>query len=960
MRQTFLCLVLLFMMCVPNAQTVGRGFAQKPIEKSVVKPIRLSKSPKSEVAKDELGSATEQKDNQPNSKNEQTAIESFSKNIASVRSAIVDILLLLLLAAFLAASYWEMRRKLVIVELIDVPEDLSKKGYSPAVVAQRIVAEITSLRRAARIRGRVEEGLELGASQLDFTVPTAGISYRNIIRYARQLFRRPEERISGEIVQESEAIRMVLRTRQGRATSPGLRVATENEIAKLFEKAAFEVATLVDPVLVATYWLWAEQKEGKFERTLESVHRCIAHTTIRQHDKAYIIWGNFLTFQKQFAKAEEKYRAALRLASKSATTYNSWGNLLRAQRRYDEAARMYEKSIALDGKNPYPWNNLGNICNDRCFYREAIYRFERSISLDARYSAPWSGLGYSLWRLGRYQEAEEKFSRAVDLDPTNTWAYLGWARMYAMERRFEDAIAKLTAALENTTIPAQIYGLWGDILANTGRFTKSAAIYERATQADPNSVNGVAGRSFLSLHRRKYREAAEECERTIIRDRFYIVGWLNWGEALRRGGKLDAAIQKYQELLKIDRYRGSAHVGIGQACLTKHQIRDAILHFKRATEIDPSEAWAWRSWGDALTQMHRHRPARKKYRKAIRVNPFDANAWVGLGRTYLIDGNGGQAEICFAKACLLDGRSAFARGRLTDLLIDSGRAAEAIANLELASAAWPQEARLIAEWGSALSRLEHHEQAASKYQQAVNLDPSDSETLVRFAGALRSLNRNGEALLVLRQAVRAEPWNDTARSRLGAVLDAIGQSKTALRWFHHSMRLAPYSDPTLITWGETISRQAQRNKVLSKEERESAFQEAIDKLQIAASMNRWNSSPRRSEGKLLLDIKQAEQALAKFKQAARIDPYDWRAWAGVGDAQQQLKQHRDATGAYNRALHIYPDRHTRLALSFSLQQLGRHKEAQRELERLLQLNPKDQRAGEMLAASIRALACSQT
>jgi hypothetical protein len=90
-----------------------------------------------------------------------------------------------------------------------VPKDIAEKGYTPYAVAQRIAAEISTLQRAARITGRLEVGFELSATQIDFTVPSAGISYRTIIRYVRQLLGKPEHRVQGEIVREPDAARII-------------------------------------------------------------------------------------------------------------------------------------------------------------------------------------------------------------------------------------------------------------------------------------------------------------------------------------------------------------------------------------------------------------------------------------------------------------------------------------------------------------------------------------------------------------------------------------------------------------------------------------------------------------------------------------------------------------------------------------------------------------------------------
>jgi tetratricopeptide (TPR) repeat protein len=59
---------------------------------------------------------------------------------------------------------------------------------------------------------------------------------------------------------------------------------------------------------------------------------------------------------------------------------------------------------------------------------------------------------------------------------------------------------------------------------------------------------------------------------------------VDWGQILRRQGKLDAALSK----------------------------------FKRATEINPRESRAWQNWGNLLLELHNDEAAIDKLGKAVR------------------------------------------------------------------------------------------------------------------------------------------------------------------------------------------------------------------------------------------------------------------------------------------------------------------------------------------------------
>lgn len=350
--------------------------------------------------------------------NKKSWLEKAANEISAVRSIAINLLIFLLLLTLIITFFWEIRRESVVIDPIDVPKNLAEKGYTPQAIAQRLAAEINEIQRAARLSGRrIEEGFELSASQIDFTVPTAGISYRGLVRYVRQILRRPERRIRGEILSDAGAIRIALRTNDGYMTPTDLWVASEGEMTKLIEKAAFEITFLVDPYLIATHCLWAEERKRKFKKTLQAISRCLTHTPAKRHHQAYVIRGNVFAFQRKFDQAEEQFRIAASLEPRYSSAYISWGNLKRAMRHFDDAAEMYEWARSLERREAYAWNNLGLVCNDRRMFRTALGYFKHAVRLNPRYANAWQNWGRALLRLGYYRDAEVKFARAVDLDP---------------------------------------------------------------------------------------------------------------------------------------------------------------------------------------------------------------------------------------------------------------------------------------------------------------------------------------------------------------------------------------------------------------------------------------------------------------------------------------------------------------------------------------------------------------
>lgn len=835
-------------------------------------------------------------------------IEEFSSQVSALRSLAIDILIFLLMIVFVIAGVWEFRRRSIVIDPIDMPKDLAEKGYTPYAAAQRIAAEMRALQRIARIKGRLEEGFELGATQIDFTVPSAGISYRNSIRYLRHLLRKPEQRVHGEIISSVKvvsepgsetasgegSISIELRTRDGYTTPPNLRVTSADELPILFQKAALEIASLVSPYMIAAYWFREEQREHKFENTFEAVQRCFTLTPANQHFRAYVIWGNALSVQRKFDEAEQMFRTAAKLKPRYASNYNSWGNLLRMMRRLDDASAMYRKAISVDRKDAIAWTNLGTIHNDRNLYRSAIRCFRRAIQLDANYASAWNGWGNAVWRLGNPVEAEAKFARAIDLDPEFGWSYLSWARLLNDRHSYDEAIAKARMAAERTSIPAQAYTVWGDILVNAGRHDEAQEIYHRAISADPTIANGYAGLGYMLRQQHKFDEAIKKCVDAIAVDYYHMSSRFNLAEALRHHGRNREAIEKYQAILAIDSYQAIAHVGWGIVLRSRHEYQAAISQFKEAIEIDPTEPWAWRGWGDVLLDMHSYEEAISKFRKAVELRPWETWGHIGWGTALSRLSRFKEAAAQFETARKLSRRDSLAWKRHAEVLIDLGDKSRVFSMIEELSGRPQREPAMLVNAGHILRRLGRVKEATRMFEQAVNLSPFNAEALTGLAETLRSAGLRERPLHLLRRAVAAESRQEWARNSLGMALYQQGRFDLGWRWFSRSYFLNPERVKILVDWSRALLNQAHLEKSNGAGDYERLYQEAEEKLRLAIDINPYDTEPRCVLGNLLLNRGRGSEALEEFQQAISIYPNDKLAHDGKVKVLREINHDAEA------------------------------------------------------------------
>jgi tetratricopeptide (TPR) repeat protein len=832
-------------------------------------------------------------------------LEWFAKQANAVWSIIFTTTVIVVVTGAAVVVRREFRRTSIVIDPIDVPTDLAARGYTPTVVAQRIAVELAALQRVARVQGRrLEDAVELSTLQIDFTVPTAGISYRTLLRYVRQSFGRPEQRVRGEIVRRSsphpllqppssleDSLRITLRTVGSETTPPDLEVDSEAQLPDLLKRAAFEIATLVDPYLIAAYWFRAEQGERRFAKTLEAVSRCLQRTPPQEHHRAYVTWGNVLLAQRKFADAEEKFRTAARIAPRRGATSNSHGNLLRTMRRFDAADRMYRTALRFDRRDAGAWSNLGNVCNDRRRHEQAIRCYRRALSIDPRFVSALSGWGLALWRLGYLDEAERCFSRAVDLDPRFGWSYINWARLLFFQHRYDDAAAKLALAVE--ILPADAYAVWGDLLVDAGQPAEARSKYDQSTAGNPDLGNGLAGLARVFQRQGRHAEAIHTAQQALDLNPYHMGAKSVWIEALRTSGHYKTAIGVCQELLEVDPYQATGHLHWGQALRALGNPREAIAHFKRAAQIDPFESWAWQSWGDGLMDLRRPRQALRKYHRAAMLHPWNAGPHTGMGQALFTLGRYGESLDEFRRACDVDPRAHWAHQALAQTLRRRHHYPEALERIKIAVSVALQPADALAAWGDILVDLSRYWEAQQKYEECLEADPLGVRGLVGIANVMRRSGRYPEAIAKADEALSID------RRDLGAWFQSID----ALRCIHRYddtlarcqdvLEMNPQYASAHIVWGQVLRERHRPH-------------DAIQCFKRAIAIDPRESWALQSWGDTLIDLCRPRGALRKYREAIVADPWNSGAHVGVGNALQRLGRLDEALEQFRRACKVDP------------------------------------------------------
>ncbi len=111
----------------------------------------------------------------------------------------------------------------------------------------------------------------------------------------------------------------------------------------------------------------------------------------------------------------------------------------------------------------------------------------------------------------------------------------------------------------------------------------------------------------------------------------YAETYYNLGVVSQRAGKIQDAIEQYEQALRVNPDFANAHYNLGVALLAVGRLREAIGHWEQALRIKPDDAETHYNLGVALVQLGQVPQAIARYEQALRIRPEYVEAHYSLG-----------------------------------------------------------------------------------------------------------------------------------------------------------------------------------------------------------------------------------------------------------------------------------------------------------------------------------------
>ena len=345
---------------------------------------------------------------------------------------------------------------------------------------------------------------------------------------------------------------------------------------------------------------------------------------------------------------------------------------------------------------------------------------------------------------------------------------------------------------------------------------------------------------------------------------------------------------------------------------------------RRVLELDPgnARALAWR--GALAAREGRMQSALEYLGRALEVDPSCKDAYSIRAQIRAQQGELEQALADFSAAIEVEpaGELHYARGMLLDMLQRKEEAAGEYGRAIELSPAEIAFYRARAESNVELGRLE---EALADLNQALSLDGQDTVLWVQRGKLLNRLKRYAEALSDLERGLAKVPNAYVARYHRAVALGKLGRMEEALAELEWVLASVSGDQQILAKVGLTF-------RELSRPERGVAAVTKALELGPAAALHVLRAE-------CLLDLGRGELALADCDAAIRLDGDTVGAHTVRAGALRRLGRPLEALRALNDALRHGTQPNLFLQYAEVLSELGRFPEAERMLDRAVELIP---------------------
>ncbi|HVV00927.1 MAG TPA: tetratricopeptide repeat protein, partial [Verrucomicrobiae bacterium] len=188
---------------------------------------------------------------------------------------------------------------------------------------------------------------------------------------------------------------------------------------------------------------------------------------------------------------------------------------------------------------------------DKGNYREAIAQLTRATSILTTNAQAWNYLGLAYHHAGEAANADRAYQRALLLDNDLSEAHFNLGCLLLEQNKPESAKNELTAyVLRRGNFPEALAKL-ASADYRSHDYTGAERSFGALLKTNPNNPEALNGMGLVRYHQRRLRDSVQYFLAALKQNQGYAPAVLNLGIVSQASGDYHAAIQNYQQYLRL-------------------------------------------------------------------------------------------------------------------------------------------------------------------------------------------------------------------------------------------------------------------------------------------------------------------------------------------------------------------------------------------------------------------------
>ena len=495
--------------------------------------------------------------------------------------------------------------------------------------------------------------------------------------------------------------------------------------------------------------------------------------------------------------------------------------------------------------------------------------------------------------LGHMLQAQAHLAKAVQLNPDSWVARHNLADVYINLGQPAKALATVKPLLEVSSPRAEILAIAGQAAIGQGDASAAESYFARASKAAPGDNQVQTAAALTKFARGDSASAFAELESLASRSSETYANEAMFSARMRRG-EFDAALQALDEIQRKAPRRGGVMELRGLVHLAKNDLLAARQAFDQALQETKGSVSAIAGLTRVDVAEGKHDQALQRLNVSLNADPRNHYFLMAIAQLKSTMGAPpDEIKTALLEAIKLAPTESQPRLLLMDQLLRKRQLREALAVAQDASAALPNDVRVLHGVGRVQMAAGALEQATITYRKIASLDPNSAAAYIRLAEVLRAAGRGPQAEAALRKALEIIPDLLQAQGALLDLLMSSGQRAEALALAKKLQSDRPQQPQGYLLEGAYHARGKANDAAIA------VYRTGLTKTN--------HSEIAKSLYLELLNVGRNAEANQFSVQWMRANPKDAAFDYLLAEQHLERKDYADAEARLRRVLKIYPD-----------------------------------------------------